>query len=272
MIATLIIMLTALPVLYYYYIMYIVNEKTRYLIGLLAGAWAFLGVLFVIGGVIRFWYFIIFVILIVFVYIFEKVMEYLDPDFEEGDQEEYEIEWPIEVSNITMAVLVLCMILLMYFAFFLVPVSPAKANDFSGFDEDEGKFKSLPNAYKYEYKSTIQRSYVVIITLRMVPVTQGMLESTLDYAKPLVEEYIKDRYNQDATLELRDEGTTEIEDHDAVEQTYDVHWQAIGGQNSATMVLQAFYYHEDMETIVIGYVYRPDYGSDAVSIADNLEL
>ena len=57
--AILIMMLTALPVLYYYYCLYQVNEKTKYLIGLLAGLWAFIGVLLVYKGIIGFSYFIV---------------------------------------------------------------------------------------------------------------------------------------------------------------------------------------------------------------------
>jgi len=270
--AILIMLLTSLPIMYYYYTMYYVNEKTRYLIGLLAGAWTFIGVFLVTAGIIRFWYYIILVLLVIFVYIFEKIMGYLDENFEEGEKEEYEIEWPVDVSNMVMAFMVLFLIIIMYFGFFLVAVSPARADNPGNFDEEEGDYKNLPNAYMYEYKNALSQSYVVIITMRMVPISQGMIESALDYAKPEVEEYIKEKYDQDAELELREKEDVEIDGHDAAQHTYDVRWQTTFGSRSAVMVLQAFYYHEDMETIIIGYVYPPDGESVTATLLESIEF
>ncbi len=262
--AILIMMLTALPVLYYYYCLYQVNEKTKYLIGLLAGLWAFIGVLLVYKGIIGFSYFIIYIVLTIIVYIYDLVMGRVE-EYEEEDEEEYgeyEVEWPIDVSNVMMGISVLIVVLLMYFAFFLTSVSPARVDDPTGFDEKGETYKRLPNAYKYEYKSALHRAYVVVITVRSIPFTTGFYESALDRARPYIEDYIKEEYNQDATLELRDEDTVEIDGHDAAQQTYDVYWRTVMGQKSAVMVLQAFFYHEDFETIIIGYVYPPE-GKDA---------
>jgi len=264
--AVLIMMLTSLPILYYYYTMYYVNEKTRYLIGLLAGAWTFIGVFLVTAGIIRFWYYIILIIMIIFVYIFEKVMGYLDENFEEGEREEYEIEWPVNVSNLLMAFLVLFLIIAMYLAFFLIPVSPARADSDSHggitFDEEGGDFKALPNAYKYEYKSIspLNRYYVAIITIRMIPISSAMIDSALDEAKPLVEDYVKEQYGQDVTLEPAGEDEIDVDGHDAVEKTFDVM-----NRNSkiGEMVLVGFYYHEDLETIIIGTFYPNDKGDGA---------
>ena len=270
--AILILMLSALPVLYYYYSMYEINEKTRYIIGLLAGGWAFVGVLLINAGIIGITYFIVYFLLIILVYVFEKIMPYINEDFEEADQEEYEREWPVDVENSTMAILVCFIVILMYVFFFFTPVSPARADETTGFDEDEEIYKVLPNAYKYEYKSTLYQSYVVIITARSIPLNPGMLDSSLDYARPLVEDYIKEKYSQDATLEFREENELEIDGHDAVEKIYDVRWQSLGNQRTAIMKLQAFFYHEDLETIIIGYVYQPDGQSVTSNLVDSISF
>jgi len=254
--AIFILMLTAIPVMYYYYTMYEVNEKTRYLIGLLAGVWAFVGILLIRAGVIGFSYFIIFIIIIALVYVFEKIMVYVDENFEEADQEEYEIEWPVEVSNVAMAVIVFLCIILLYFSFFIIPVEPAQVDDPSGFNEDGEVFAGFPNAYKYEYTSTGGSSKVVVITIRSIPLTTGFLDSALKKAKPEIEDYIKEKYGQNAKLELVDEGETEVNDHNAVEQEYDVN-SGTFGTKVADMVLQAFFCHETFQTVVIGYTYPP---------------
>ena len=91
MLAEILMLMTSLPVFYYYYTMYQVNEKTRYLIGLLAGAWAFLGVFLILAGIIRFAYYIILILIIIVVYLFEKIMSYFDEKFDEDEYEDYEI-------------------------------------------------------------------------------------------------------------------------------------------------------------------------------------
>ena len=73
------------------------------------------------------------------------------------------------------------------------------------------------------------------------------------------------------TYLVREEEETTIENHEGFKQVYDVRWGLIGS-NSAVMVLQAFYYHEDLETIVIGYVYPPDGKSITNNLVDGIEL
>ena len=254
MLALLLMLITSLPVFYYYYTMYQVNEKTRYLIGMVAGGWAFIGVFLVMSGIIRFWYFIIYILIVIFVYLFEKVMEFIDGDFDESEQEEYEIEWPVDVSNRSMAFLTLVLVIVLYCAVLIAPVSPARINDPTGFDEDEGSYKIFPDGYMYEYKKP--GTYVVVLTIRSIPISQGMLDGQLEKGNKEVEEYIKEEYGEVSSIELTGEDEIDIEGYDAIEKDFDVRWKNQFGQfQTAEMTLQAFYYHNDFEVIVIGYFY-----------------
>lgn len=271
MLAVLLMLITSLPVFYYYYTMYQVNEKTRYLIGMVAGGWAFIGVFLVMAGVVRFWYFIIYILLIIVVYIFEKVMEYLDEDFEESEQEEYEIEWPVDVSNTGMALLTLALVIVLYCAFLIAPVSPARINDPSGFDEDESSYKTFPDGYMYEYKKP--GTYVVVLTIRAIPISQGMLEDQLEKGNTEVEEYIKEEYGEDTSIEFTGDDTIEIEGYDAVEKDFTIRRSGITNTKIGEMTLQAFYYHHDFEVIVIGYFYPSNTKEATTSgILEDLEL
>lgn len=279
--AIFILLITSLPIIYYYWTLHEVNEKSKYSIGILAGIWAFIGILLAAWGVIGFSYYLIFGFLIVLVYIFEPVMSVLgieldgvqdDYDDEEDDGTgEYEVEWPVDVSNQIMGFVVLIVVVLMYSAFLFTTVSPARAEDTAGFDEDEKTVKYFPNAIKYEYKSVSAQSYVVIITVRSIPVTTGMLESALDTVKEDVEDYIWDHYKQDATLELKDEEATDVDGYDGFKQIYDVWWDTIiGGRKTAEMTLEAFFFNEDFEMIIIGYVYPPEGEAATQRLVDSI--
>lgn len=271
MLALIILLITSLPVLYYYYSMYEVNEKTRYLIGLVAAGWGFLGVFLIRFGVVGFSYFIIYIILIILVYLFEKLMGYFDEEFDEDEYEEYEIEWPVDVSNSGMAFLTLMFVVVLYLVFLLVPVSPARINDPAGFDEDEGAYKAFPDGYMYEYKKS-DGTYVVVLTIRSIPITQGMLGDQLEKGNTEVEEYIKERYGEDTSIDLTSEDTLDIKGYDAVEKNFDIKRTGLIDTKIGEMTLQAFYYHNDLEVIVLGYFYPPGQKAKTVGISDDLEL
>jgi len=271
MLAEILMMITSLPIFYYYYTMYSVNEKTRYLIGLLAGAWAFLGVFLILGGIVRFSYFIILIIIVVLVYFFEKIMSYFDEEFDEDEYEEYEIEWPVDVSNTTMAFLTLIFVIVLYMAFLVAPVSPARIDDPAGFDEEEGSYKAFPDGYMYEYKKS-DGTYVVVLTIRSIPITQGMLGGQLEKGNAEVEEYIKERYGEDTSIDFTSEDTLEIKGYDAVEKNFDITRSGLVGTKVGEMTLQAFYYHNDLEVIVLGYFYPPGQKAKTVGISDDLVL
>ncbi len=280
--AIIILLVTSLPIIYYYWNLHEVNEKSKYTIGILAGVWAFFGLLLATWGIIGFSYYLILGLLIILVYFFEPMMSVLNielegvhDDYDEDDEEagtgEYEVEWPVDVSNLMMGFVVLIVVALMYSAFLFTAVSPARAEDTAGFDEDEKTVKYFPNAIKYEYKSVSARGYVVIITVRSVPVTTGMLESALDTVKEDVEEYIWDNYKQDATLELKDEEATDIDGYDGYKQIYDVWWDTIiGGRKTAEMTLEAFFFNEDFEMIIIGFVYTPEGKAATQRLVDSI--
>ncbi len=271
MLETIMFLLTALPIIYYFYTMWEVNGKTRYLVGLIAGGWGLLGVFLVIGGIVRFWYYIIYIILLILIFIYEKIMGLLDEDFDEDEYEDDEIEWPVDVSNSGMAFLVVITVVLFYCIFLITPVSPARISDPIGFDEDEGPYKAFPDGYMYEYKKA-DGTYVVVLTIRAIPISQGMLEDQLEKGNTEVEEYIKERYGEDTSIEFTRDDTLEIKGYDAVEKDFDIRTTGITGTKVGEMTLQAFYYHNDLEVIVIGYFYPPGKKSATVGITDDLEL
>jgi hypothetical protein len=271
MLAELMLMVTALPIIYYFYTMYEVNEKTRYLVGLVAGGWGIFGVILVIVGVIQFTYYIIYVILLILVFLFEKIMGLIDENFDEDEMDEYEIEWPVEVSNAGMAFIVVIMIVLFYTVFLITPVSPARINDSAGFDEDEGPYKSFPDGYKYEY--TKPGSYVVVLTIRAIPISHGMLDGQLENGNKEVEEYIHENYGEDVSIEFTTDDEIDIKGYDAIEKDFDIYRNGITKVKIGEMTLQGFYYNDDLEVIVLGYFYPNGAKETSVNtITANLEL
>lgn len=261
--AIFIMMLTALPVIYYYGTLYQWSPRIKYIFGMIGGLWGFVGVFLISSGSIGFGYFVIYVSILITGYIVEVVMG--------AGTEKKKKKKPFSISNLAMGVVVFIVVALMYSAFFITAVSPARVNDPTGFDESGEQIKTLPSTYKYEYKSTAMQSYVVVITIRTVPLTTGFYESALKKAKPYIEDYIRENYNQDAQLEDRGSEKVKINGHDGIKQTYDVKWQTLGGTKTATMVLEAFFCNEDFETIVIGYVYLPGAAAATLGLVGNVE-
>ncbi len=261
--AIFIMMLTALPVIYYYGTLYQWSPRIKYIFGMLGGLWGFLGVFLISTGAIGFSYFVIYIIILIIGYIVEVVMG--------GTEEKKKKKQPFSISNLAMGIVVIIVVALMYSAFFFTAVTPARVSDPSGFDETGEQMKALPNAYKYEYKSMAMQSYVVVLTIRTVPLTTGFYESALKKAKPYIEDYIRENYNQDAQLDDKGTEKVTINDHEGVKQTYDVRWQTFGGTKTATMVLEAFFCNEDFETIIIGYVYPPAGAASTLGLVGKVE-
>ena len=86
-----------------------------------------------------------------------------------------------------IVVLALVLVILLYIPFFLMPVSPARVDDPTGFDEDGSDYKLLPNAYINTQLIAEQGDEILrfVATIKLKEATASQLFKRLNsYARP----------------------------------------------------------------------------------------
>lgn len=279
--AIIMLLLAALPVIYYYLAMYQIYEKLSDIFGIIAGLWLFFGIFAIYFGIVGFSFFIIFFLIIIIGFIFqftikylpgivediiEKAKELLDNAPEMNVHEKIIEKVPsLQKSSKRLGVAIICfgITILLYLSFFTVPVSPADSNETLQFNRHEGNFKNFPNAYRIDYING--KAIVVIVTLRTIPISPDMYSKRLrDEVKETTEKKAKEEYGADIRVEYQGEESEEVNGHDAIKQQYYIYGKESNGlfngekeKKVAEMYVLAWFCNKDFETVVVGYVYPP---------------
>ncbi len=275
--AAILLLLAGLLVFAYYLIMFQEVGKISHFFGLLAGIWAFAGVFFVLGGVVGISYFLIFFLLLTVGYVANFLVpeEYYEDflgkvgDFTEGmpsvsiDEDDYD-KIPF-VKNMKaesgLGIITVFAVILLYLVFIMTPLSPAYSDDpfqFQFDGDNDGPIGFLPYTYEKEYKNK-NGATVNILSIRMIPLSKSTLDSALDKLEPTIRDSVKEKAGDDFDIEYIGEDDIDRNGHDAIQKEYEVSWEESGPfgttHKSGRMFLEAWYCHQNLMTVVVGYFY-----------------
>lgn len=285
--AAILLLVAGFLIFLYYLIMFQERGKISHFFGMLAGLWAFFGVFFVVSGAVGTGYFLFFFIILVMGYVvnlfvpekyYEPILEKVEgvtekiPSIslsEEGYQRLPVVGKMDEESG--LGVLTAFMVFILYFVFLLSPVTPADSDAPVQFEREEGSFKAFPNAYKIEY--TNGRAKVVIITIRMVPISKGVVDSAIEKAEPEIRDHIRKEVGEDAEIRKIEENDIKRNGHDAVQKIYEVEWSELGEwgetKKKGTLILEGWYCSNNLEVVAVA-VFYPKGMESTREIADNV--
>jgi len=286
--AVLLLLIAGLLIFLYYLIMFQEQGKLSHFFGMLAGIWAFFGVFLVMGGVVGTGYFIFLITILVIGYLANLVVpvEYYEDILERvGEvteripsisvsEERYE-RIPV-VKNMGeesgLGALTFFVIFILYFLFLLTPVTPATTDAPFQFDEKEGPYRFFPNAYQKSYVNGMAK--VVIITMRMIPISKGIIDSGIEKAEGEIEEHIEEEVDRDAEVERVAKRDIERNGHDGIEYEYEVSWEegGIGGTHDekGTLILSGWYCSNKLQVVAVG-VFYPEGMENTRDLAENVE-
>lgn len=293
--AIFILLLAALPIIYYYLVMHQIYEKVSDIFGILAGLWLFFGIFAIYLGIVGFSFFIIFFLIIIIGFIVQLSLKYLPDiaqDIVEKAQElldnapEMNVHKRItkNVSSLQktserfgLAIICFGVTIILYISFFTVPVSPADSNETFQFDRNEGYVKHFPNEYRIEYKNG--GAIVVIVTLRTIPLSPKMYSDRLrKEVTEITEDKAKEEYGQNVKVDYKGEKDIKVNGHDAIKQEYDIIgkkstgiWGGEVETQVAKMAVIAWFCNKDFETVVVGYVYPPGLESTTLNIVNSID-
>ena len=284
--AAFLLLLAGFLIFLYYLIMFQDYGRLSHVFGMLAGLWAVFGVFFVMNGVVGTGYFSFFFIILIIGYVANYVVpeEYYEDLIEKlGEltekvpslsvsEENYEripmIKNMDEESG--LGILMVFVIIVLYFLFLLTPVSPADSEETAQFNKKESIFQLFPNAWEIEYTNGMAK--VAIITIRMIPISKGIVDSAIDKAEPEIRDHVKKEAGRDAEIEKIEENDIKRNGHEGVQKVYKVEWSEIGEPQTqkGTMVLDGWYCSDKMQVVVVAYFYPSSQGTTTRNLAEDV--
>ncbi len=280
--APLILMLAALPVFYFFLLNLQERSKPFYFFGSLAGLWGVFGIFFAMIGVVGFSYFIIYIILLIFGIISQVFFSTLFKIYRKKARRLARELPPLrKFDNITTGILVIFVVIILYIGFFAVSVNPARAATTTYFTEEEEVVKSLPYTYRIDYK--YGWAYVVVLTIRTIPLTTSFYSDKLKDAKSDIVEHIENEGGNGGEIEDVGETEEKINGHDAVVREYNIEWKVKksgywGGSETETysgkLYLKAWFCNKEFATIVVGVIYPTspvNLREKTMAVADSVE-
>ena len=285
--AALLLLLAGLLIFLYYLIMFQGYGRLSHLFGMLAGLWAFFGVFFVMAGAVGTGYFMFFFIILIIGYVanyavpeeyyeglLEKVGEVTQKvpslSFSEENYERIPVIKDMNEES-GLGILTAFVVILFYFLFLLTPVTPADSDETAQFDRKESTFQFFPQAKQIEYTNGMAK--VAIITIRMIPISKGIVDSAIEKAEPEIRDHIKEEAGRDAEIEEIEDNNIERNGHDAVQKVYKVEWSEIGEPQTqkGTMVLEGWYCSNKMQVVVVAYFYPSKMGTITRNLAEDVQ-
>lgn len=142
--------------------------------------------------------------------------------------------------------------------FFSYPVQPARLEGLN-YTVNEKIYQSLPYTYEIDYVAPLERSVVVVLTVRTIQVPDRAYSAALRNAEGITENYLRSQYGIDVDVRFMGEGATKVEGHGAVRQDYDVYKTVTGplGRSETLLVARmsvlAWFCNDNLDSVAAGF-------------------
>lgn len=142
--------------------------------------------------------------------------------------------------------------------FFSYPVQPAHLEGWT-YTVNEHVYQSLPYTYEIDYIAPVERSVVVVLTIRTIQVPDKAYSTALRNAESITENYLRTQYGVDVDVRFSGESATKIEGHDAIRQDYDVYKTITGplGRSETLLVAKmsvlAWFCNNNLDSVAAGF-------------------
>jgi len=151
------------------------------------------------------------------------------------------------------------LVALMYVGFFSWPVEPARLEGLN-YVASEKVYQTLPYTYEIDYVAPLERSVVVVLTVRTIQVPDRAYSAALRNAEGITEDYLREEYGLKVDVRYTGESRTTVQGHEAVRQDFDVYNTLPGplGQKVlvARMSVLAWFCNENFVSVAAGFFHR----------------
>ncbi len=170
-------------------------------------------------------------------------------------------------KKILAAIVTYLMVMVIYAAFFSIPVTPAHMEHPQYGEVERKNITAFPDAQYILYiRGSLNPAILVIATVRTPYVPYKTYSSLLKYTEEITEKEVKERYGVDIDLVYRGERTAWINNHTVVMEEYDVYLNYPIPSPLRPKVIKmdvgAYFCSEKFESIIIAYAYPPIFSSD----------
>ena len=150
----------------------------------------------------------------------------------------------------------------LYIAFFSYPVQPARLEGLN-YTARESVFQTLPYTYEIDYLSPLDRSVVVVLTVRTISLPDRAYSAALRNAEGITEKYLREQYGLNVDVRFSGESSTMVSGHAAVRQDYDVYDTMTGplGRTETVLVARmsviAWFCQDNLVSVAAGFFHGP---------------
>ena len=280
--AIFLLLLAGFLIFLYYLLMFQDTGRLYHFFGILAGLWLVFGIFMVTAGMVGFGYFLFFIVILSVGWIIDKLVPedlyggFLDSVYEQTNKlpsvskDSYKrLPMVKDLNQETgLGALTFFLVFILYFLFLMTPVALATSDTLDSWDEEEKILGFIPYVKQQEYKSGNDK--VVIVSIRMIPISSNIIDNAIDKAEPKIEEYIKEKYGDGAEIEKIEDDDIERNGHDAIQKVYNVYERTTFGRTRVgTMLLEGWYCSNNLKTMAVA-IYSPSSVSATKALADDI--
>jgi hypothetical protein len=152
------------------------------------------------------------------------------------------------------------LVAIMYIGFFSYPVPPARLEGLT-YTASEKVYQALPYTYEIDYVAPVERSVVVVLTVRTIQVPDKAYSAAMRSAEGITEGYLRDQYGIDVDVRFSGEATATVQGHGALRQDYNVYKTVtVLGRTETVLVARmsvlAWFCNENFVSVAAGFFHR----------------
>jgi hypothetical protein len=150
----------------------------------------------------------------------------------------------------------------LYLAFFSYPVPPTRLEGLN-YTSKESVYQTLPYIYEIDYIAPVERSVVVVLTIRTISLPDKAYSAALRNAEGITEKYLREQYGLNVDVRFSGESPSSVNGHAAVRQDYDVYDTMTGpfGRTQTLIVAKmsviAWFCNDNLVSVAAGFFHGP---------------
>ena len=150
----------------------------------------------------------------------------------------------------------------LYLAFFSFPVPPTRLEGLN-YTSKESVSQTLPYIYEIDYIAPVERSVVVVLTIRTISLPGKAYSAALHNAEGITEKYLKEQYGLNVDVRFSAESSASVNGHAAIRQDYNVYDTITGplGRTETLLVAKmsvvAWFCNDNLVSVAAGFFHGP---------------